>query len=108
MANVQNEDEKLKNAISLLSSESEFYNTLKLVLSNWPISTAVNLTNKQQNRRAWLGAAGCMYTHKAPEYITRLAWGELSTDLQNKANAVAENIISLYENPNQNAQTLFG
>jgi len=103
---LDNETEIVNNCVSLLSNEQDFYNTLLDVLSNWKIATAVNLTNKGQNRRAWLGAAACMYKHKAPEYITRIAWGLLDTQTQYRANLVAEKIINNFQS-NSNVKTLF-
>tara|TARA_R110000868_G_scaffold70420_1_gene206885 strand:+ start:471 stop:857 length:387 start_codon:yes stop_codon:yes gene_type:complete len=102
-----NEQEKTILAAKLLSNEIDFYNSLNGVLLNWPISTRVNLTNLGQNRRAWLGAAGCMYTHKCTEIITRVAWNTLDKETQDKANKVAEKIIYQFENNIKNGKTLF-
>lgn len=93
-------DDKILLSRDLLSNANKFYNTLLNVLVDWQVSAAVNLTNKGQNRRAWLGAAACMYKHSAPEYITRIAWGLLDYRTQKMANAIAEKIIVLYERQN--------
>lgn len=91
---------KVIGAIEVLCNNDIFYSTLINVLSEWPVSTKVNLTNLNQNRKAWLGAAACCYLHKTPEFLTRIAWGLLNTDEQNKANLVAEKIIKEYERKN--------
>ena len=98
---------KISASVNVLSSPDLFYDILKDVLQSWPISSAVNLTNKQQNRKAWLGAAACMFSNQAPEYITRIAWSILSEDQQKTANMIAGKIISEYENTNNYAKTLF-
>lgn len=94
---VSNKDEKLQDAINLLSNSSSFYLTLRDVCMIWRVATDVNLTNKRQNRRAWLGAAACMFKYNVPEYITREAWGMLDEKVQILANSVADKIIFEYE-----------
>ena len=100
-------DKKVIGAINLLSNENDFYIASKQVLENWKIATEVNFTNKQQNRRAWLGAAACMYVHNTPEYLTRIAWNLLNKDIQDRANLIAEKVINEYINKKNNVQTLF-
>jgi len=107
LAEIADKDDKILGAVSLLSNENDFYIAMTNVLNNWKIATDVNLTNKQQNRRAWLGASACMYVHKTPEYLTRIAWSLLSKEIQDKANLVAEKIILEYENKDNHAKTLF-
>lgn len=92
------EEAKLtKLAIKMLSNKELFLNTCKEVLINWTVSSPVNLTNKQCNRKAWLGQAACSYKYKVPEICTRNAWGKLSKEQQNEANKVAEKIITSFE-----------
>jgi hypothetical protein len=93
-------DIKINNSVLLLSNPFDFYSVCRLVINNWVNSVDVNLSNKNQNRRAWLGAAACMYNHKSPEYITRIAWGILDLKKQAAANNVAEKIILEYERKN--------
>jgi len=100
-------DVKVIHAIQLLNNEIGFYNACKEVVNNWINATAVNLTNNDQNKRAWLGAAACMYKHNCPEYLTRIAWNLLNKENQNKANAVAEHIINEYIKSNNHEKTLF-
>lgn len=95
------------SAITLLRNPDNFYDVLKKVVVNWPIATKVNLTNLQQNRRAWLGAAACSYDAKVPEILTRIAWNCLDKNIQDEANAIAEKIINEFESQNNNAKTLF-
>jgi hypothetical protein len=97
---VIDKDKKVISAIELFNNSQEFYSTLILVLENWQISSELNLTNKTQNRRAWLGAAACMYKHNCPEYLTRVAWGLLNKNVQNSANLIAEKVIKEYEAKN--------
>jgi hypothetical protein len=103
----ENEQQKIMQSANLLKSDLAFEKTMQDVLIKWPIASAVNLTNKGQNRKAWLGAAACMYKHKAPEYVTRLAWATLTQSEQQRANMVAQKIIDQYENKKSHAKTLF-
>lgn len=48
-----------------------------------------------------------MYIHNTPEYLTRIAWGLLNKDVQQKANNIADKIIIEFENKNHNEKTLF-
>lgn len=101
-----NKDVKVINAIGLLKNSMEFYETMKEMLKKWEIAARVNLTNNQQNKRAWLGAAACCFKHNTPEYLTRVAWNLLNKEHQDLANQAAERIILEYQN-NQRAKTLF-
>ncbi|NBW35029.1 MAG: hypothetical protein EBR30_08420 [Cytophagia bacterium] len=107
LLDIVDKDKKVIGAINLLSNENDFYIASKQVLENWKIATEVNFTNKQQNRRAWLGAAACMYVHNTPEYLTRIAWNLLNKDIQDRANLIAEKVINEYINKKNNVQTLF-
>ena len=49
------------------------------------------------NRRAWLGHAGCCIAVDSPEDLTRLAWHTLTTEQQERADAVAEEAIATWE-----------
>jgi hypothetical protein len=88
------------NAINLLKSEVDFYNSCKAMLNEWQVSAKVNMTNKSQNRNAWLGAAACCYAHQTPEYLTRIAWSLMNRSDQDKANKIADRIILEYERKN--------
>lgn len=101
MNDVLDKDKIAFNCVSLLSDVKLFNEVCLLVLDNWKYSSDVNLSNAGKNRRAWLGAAACSYKYKAPEYVTRIAWGLLNKDIQDRANNVAESIIKIYEEKNR-------
>ncbi|CAB4165180.1 hypothetical protein UFOVP916_64 [uncultured Caudovirales phage] len=93
----QDEEKYILLAIEMLTNKELFLNTCKEVLINWTISSSVNLTNKQCNRKAWLGQASCNFKYKVPEICTRIAWGKLSIEQQNEANKIAEQVINSFE-----------
>lgn len=100
-ANIKEKENKILAAINLLSNPFEFYKVCKKILIEWPISCDVNLSNINQNRKAWIGAAGCCYNSKTPEILTREAWSKLSMAQQNQANKIAQQIIYEYERKNK-------
>jgi hypothetical protein len=104
---IQNKEEKILLSVNLLSSEKDFYEASLRMINDWEICTNVNLTNKGQNRRAWIGAATCMHKHGAPEYITRIAWSLLDKEVQIKANLIADKLIHEFETKSSNVKTLF-
>ena len=91
---------KIKKSEELLKDPNKFYEVCLLILNNWKVSSDVNLTNKHQNRRAWLGAAACCYNHNCNETLTRVAWSKLTKNEQDIANRIADKIINKYEREN--------
>tara|TARA_R110002050_G_C8935549_1_gene512273 strand:+ start:2086 stop:2445 length:360 start_codon:yes stop_codon:yes gene_type:complete len=93
-------EEMLNLSISLLRDCDRFFKVSLKVLSEWKVSSDVNLTNRSTNRRSWIGQAACCYEFGAPERLTRKAWASLSTIEKESANKVAEKIINIYEREN--------
>jgi len=87
----------ISKSISLLSDANLFFSISEKMVNSWHVSSLVNLTNKSQNRRAWIGAASCCFNHSCPEQITRIAWGLLNEMQRSRANYVADIIIKKYE-----------
>src|SRR5689334_21548419 len=65
---------RAKLCMKLLSNQNGFYEVPKKVLKDWVISSAVNLSNVNRNRQAWVGQASCCYELGVPEFITKWAW----------------------------------
>lgn len=70
---------------------------MKKVIIDWPNSTEHNLTNTSMNRVAWLGQSACCIYASVPSILTMEAWHHVSEECREKANKIAENIISEYE-----------
>lgn len=70
---------------------------MRHIFEKWPTATLVNMTNRGQNRRAWLGQSACCVICESPEQSTRRAWGTLELEQKQAANRVATNIIELWE-----------
>lgn len=86
-----------KLAAELLSQPLALKAAMKRAVTEWPVSAEVNMTNLESNRRAWLGAAACCIQCQVPEYLTRIGWNSLTQYQQNRANAVATQIIEEWE-----------
>lgn len=85
------------HAQALLSHTGKLKIAMLRVITEWPIATEENLSNLNQNRRAWLGWAACSLVCSAPDMITRRAWGCLMIAQQNAANAIADEVIEIWE-----------
>lgn len=94
---INKEDEMIEKAKSLLCDTKLFLTVCYEVVQFWNISTKVNLTNKNCNRRAWLGQAACNYRYKVPEILTRKAWAKMDDYQRQEANKVADKIINIFE-----------
>lgn len=105
---VRDKHKKVFGCIELLQNDQYFYAACEKIMKEWPVSSGVNLSNRSQNRRAWLGAAACLLIHQAPEYLTRIAWGLLNKEEQNSANLVADKIIRKYERENSKVHKNLG
>ena len=98
----QEEKEYLQKAVDFTGDADLYGHWMIQVVKNWKYSCEHNLTDVSQNRRAWIGHAACQLAINCPEYITRQAWGFLSKDQQDKANAVADKAILLWESKENN------
>jgi hypothetical protein len=85
------------SAAALLGDHFKLKQAMLKVIDNWPIASEENLSNVQQNRQAWLGWAACSLSCNAPDIVTRRAWGTLTLGQQDRANAVADEVILEWE-----------
>lgn len=83
------DEDKIRQAVYLLTNSVLFLETCKYVVKDWKITTGVHLTNNTINKKAWLGQACCSYLYQVPELLTRVAWGKLTKEQQDTANNVA-------------------
>ncbi len=84
-------------AKNILADCEKFEEAARRVLADWVVSSAVNLTNRNENRRAWVGQSACCYEGKVPEILTRQAWAQLSEKQRADANKIADKIIKHFE-----------
>ena len=91
---VDNQDWCVEMATKHLSSPNEFYESALRMIAEWKIAAQVNLTNNSCNKKAWIGQASCCYKYGVPEYLTRIAWNQLTKEIQDAANDVAQKVIN--------------
>lgn len=87
----------LAKAISFTSDHDLYGSYMIRVVNEWPISCENALTDRNLNRRAWIGHAACALAMGCPEDITRKAWGYLTSEQQEMANRQADGAIKLWE-----------
>lgn len=102
--NVGTCEDKTIKSFELLSNVEIFWDTMCQMRIDWPFAFQFNVSNKTQNRRAWLGQAACCYNHGAEFNLTIDAWQKLSTEQQNAANQCANNMINLFEKEEMNVK----
>lgn len=94
---VKNKEELLKKAIEFTGNAELYGKYMMQVAKEWTNSCEHNLTNKEQNRKAWIGHAACALAFRCPEGIVREAWGYLTEEQQVAANQAAQNAIEWWE-----------
>lgn len=104
----KNRKQLLSWAISFTGNYKLYGYWMRVVLKEWPISCEQNLSDKNQNRRAWLGHAAVCIALDIPEDITREAWGYLTKDQQELADNEADEAILEWEmNHERENKTLY-
>jgi len=91
------EDAYLKGAISFTGDADLYGKYMINAITEWPFGCEHNLTCVAMNRQAYIGQAAACIAIGSPEYITRLAWHQLTQDQQDKANAKADLAIKIWE-----------
>lgn len=87
----------LRKAIEF-TGNAELYGEFMLrVIVEWPYACEHNLTDLNQNRKAWIGHAATCLAIDCPEDITRLAWAQLTQQQQDEANEKADQAIKKWE-----------
>lgn len=93
-------------AYQLLRDLDRLEHAMWYVANHWPISAAVNLSNRGRNRQAWLGQASACWNVHATEEETKAAWRRLTKEEQDRANAVADKVTAEWEASFAKAKTL--
>lgn len=88
----------IASAITILSNSLICNQSMRMVIECWRFASEHNMSNLKRNRRAWLGQSACCFTAGCPEYCTKTAWGMLPQAIQDKANGIAQVIISEWDN----------
>jgi hypothetical protein len=97
---IKNQDEQMliSKAQMILSDDIKTREAMNMVINQWPVACEVNLSHRGLNRQAWLGQSACWLAGKVQCDQTKLAWHRLTADEQMIANAVADEVIKIWEN----------
>lgn len=90
-------DGQLEAAIAFTGNAVLYGKAMMRVINEWPVSCEHNLTDLNQNRRAWIGHAAACLEIGCPEHVTRKAWGYLTQLQRDEANEQATQAILAWE-----------
>jgi hypothetical protein len=83
----------LKMAINFTADHVRYGLAMREVNKSWPKTMLNSLTNPSINKRAFLGHCAVQFKIGVPEYITRMAWRELTERQRVDADAEAQQTI---------------
>lgn len=84
----------LPKAVEFTGNAALYGRAMLRVLDEFPIACEHNMTEPAMNHQAWIGHAAAYLECGFPEYVTREAWGMLTEDQRNEANAMADRAIN--------------
>lgn len=91
------EDKFLEEAIKFTSDAVLYGRYMMRAINEWPNGCEHNLTCIGMNRQAYIGHSAVCIALTMPEYITRLAWHQLTEKQQDDANEQADIAIKTWE-----------
>lgn len=94
---VSERSEWLKRAIEFTGNPALYGSWMMRVADAWKYSCEHHLTKLETNRKPWIGHAAVALAMQCPEDIVREAWGHLSKEQQDAANAQAMAAIEYWE-----------
>ena len=94
---VKDRQKFLKMAIDFTGDHILYGSHMLAVVDEWVKSCEHNLSNRTQNRKAWIGHAACAKAFGCPEDIVREAWSHLTEEQQALANDQADKAIQYWE-----------
>lgn len=90
----ETEQDMLIKAIVFTGDHELYGSAMKEVVGVWKNTMLNSLTNPSINKRAFLGHCAVQYKIGIPEYITRMAWKQLSDRRRELADGVAQKTIN--------------
>ena len=94
---IQDQKVCLEKAIKFTGNHNEYGKYMLRVVHEWKFSCENALTDRNLNRRAWVGHAACALALNCPEHITRQAWSFLTDEQRFLANKEADRAIRVWE-----------
>ena len=97
-------DKKRLLVFEMFNSEKLTRDCMTYVIKNWKYSMEHNLTNNSINKIAYIGQCACAYYGNIPNTVTMECWSELSKEVQERSNKIAEELINKWIVKNKNIQ----
>jgi hypothetical protein len=94
----------LQKAVEFTGNADLYGSFMMRVIREWPVSCEQAFTNPSMNHLAWVGHAACCMAIGCPEYITRRAWGMLTQQQRDDANARALDSVRTWHDLNRSAK----
>ena len=94
---VDDKQEFLEKAIEFTGNYKLYGKYMMKVVKDWKYSCEHNLSDKSQNRQAWIGHAAAALALQCPEDIVRQAWWHLTDKQREMANKEADKAINYWE-----------
>ena len=98
--NAKDKKSLLEEAIRFTGNAEQYGEWMLKVADMWMHSCEHHLTKLDTNRKAWIGHAAVAAAIRCPEDIVREAWGHLTKEQQDAANAAAQRAIDHWERKN--------
>lgn len=95
-------EERIEKAVECLSNEDICIEYMRKVVNEWTVGAEQVLSNRGQNRKAWLGWCACYMYGGCHDEETRKAWKLLDNDTRKRANAIADKVIKEWEEKHEN------
>lgn len=87
----------MHKCIEFTGNHVKYGEAMKIVIEKWPNTMLNSLTNPSINKRAFLGHCAASMAIGCPEYITRMAWRELTDEQRFLADKVAQETIDKWK-----------
>lgn len=97
---IENEEEErklIRKAYYFTRVWQKYGRAMKKVVKAWPKTMINSLTNHSVNQRAFVGHCAVQYQLNIPEYITRIAWKQLTDKQREDADAIAQKVIDKWK-----------
>lgn len=93
----EDEPKDLKRAIEFTGDHQRYGAAMRRVITQWPRTVLNALTNPSINKRAFLGHCAVSMELMIPEYVTRMAWKELTDPQRQEADREAQETIDAWK-----------
>lgn len=97
ISDAKEERRLLRKAITFTKDYVRYGRAMKKVVRAWPQTMINSFTNTSINQRAFVGHCAVQWKLGIPEYITRMAWKELTDKQREDADNVAQETIDKWK-----------